>query len=69
MTKCLDRLVGEGKVDVTYVGVSDQGRVSVEDVTAALRPTTALVTIMHSNNEVGMVFPRGYGICVASSVA
>lgn len=69
VTKCLNRLAGEGKVDVTYVGVSDQGRVSVEDVKAALLPTTVLVTIMHSNNEVGMVFPRGCGICGASSLA
>ena len=52
ITKCLDYLVSEGRVEVTYVGVDEEGRVSVENVLAAFRPETALVTIMHSNNEV-----------------
>lgn len=55
VTRCLDYLAGEGQLDVTYVGVDEESRVSVEDVKAALRPTTALVTIMHSNNEVGVL--------------
>lgn len=54
ITKCLDHLTSEGKLDVTYVGVDAEGRVSVEAVVKAMsRPRTALVTIMHSNNEVG----------------
>lgn len=52
ITKCLDHLAAEGRVEVTYVGVDGEGRVSAEEVVAALRPETALVTIMHSNNEV-----------------
>lgn len=52
ITKCLDNLTAEGKLDVTYVGVDEQGRVSSADVLEAFRPETALVTIMHSNNEV-----------------
>lgn len=39
-------------MEVTFVGVDEEGRVSVEDVVGAFRPETALVTIMHSNNEV-----------------
>lgn len=33
------------------MGVDEEGRVSSDEVAAALRPETALVTIMHSNNE------------------
>lgn len=51
ITKCLDHLESEGKLDVSYVGVDEEGRVSSDMVAAALRPETALVTIMHSNNE------------------
>eukprot|EP00903_Cladosiphon_okamuranus_P013005 g12134.t2 len=57
ITKCLDHLAAEGRVKVTYVGVDGEGRVSVEEVVGALRPDTALVTIMHSNNEVGSLQP------------
>ncbi|CAM9277030.1 unnamed protein product [Ectocarpus fasciculatus] len=57
ITKCLNHLVAEGKVEVTYVGVDEEGRVSVDDVVGAFRPETALVTIMHSNNEVGSLQP------------
>ena len=52
ITKCLDHLAAEGRVEVTYVGVDGEGRVSVEEVVEAFRPETALVTVMHSNNEV-----------------
>lgn len=52
VTKCLDHLAAEGRVEVTYVGVDGEGRVSVEEVVAAFRQETALVTVMHSNNEV-----------------
>jgi cysteine desulfurase len=44
-------------VDVTYVKVGSQGVVSPDDVRAALRPETTLVTIMHANNELGTVQP------------
>lgn len=38
---------------VTVVGVDATGRVAPADVVAALRPDTALVSIMHANNEIG----------------
>lgn len=41
--------------DVTIVGVDTMGRVSPADVAAALRPDTALVSVMHANNEVGTI--------------
>lgn len=41
----------------TYVGVSGDGRVSVEDIGKALRKDTILITIMHANNETGVLQP------------
>ncbi|WP_106768454.1 cysteine desulfurase family protein [Paenibacillus faecalis] len=43
--------------EVTYVPVDNTGRVSVEDVAAAIRDNTVLITIMFGNNEVGTVQP------------
>jgi cysteine desulfurase len=43
--------------DVTVVAVDQHGRINVGDIEAALRPDTVLVSIMHSNNEVGTLQP------------
>lgn len=43
--------------DVTVVPVDAFGRVSPDQVTEALRADTALVSIMHANNEVGTLQP------------
>jgi len=43
--------------EVTYLQPDRAGRVSAEDLTAALRPDTALVSMMQVNNETGVVFP------------
>jgi cysteine desulfurase len=42
---------------VTSVPVDGYGRVNPEDVTRAIREDTMLVTIMHSNNEIGTIQP------------
>ncbi len=42
---------------VTRAGVDTDGRVVVDQVVAALGPQTALVTIMHANNETGVLQP------------
>ena len=39
--------------------VDRQGLVDSADVKKALRPETILITIMHSNNEVGTIQPIG----------
>jgi cysteine desulfurase len=44
-------------VETTYVPVDGDGRVQPEAVAAALRPDTALVSIMLANNEIGTVQP------------
>lgn len=43
--------------EVTYVGVDDRGFVDPDDVKRAMRPNTALVSVMHANNEIGTVEP------------
>lgn len=42
---------------VTYLPVDGQGRVRPEDVRAALRPDTGLVSVMYANNEIGTIQP------------
>ena len=43
--------------ELSIVPVDARGRVSPAAVAAALRPDTALVSIMHANNEVGTIQP------------
>ncbi len=43
--------------DITLLPVYDNGLVRVEDVRRAIRPDTALVTIMFANNEIGTIQP------------
>ena len=44
-------------VDVTYIPVGLDGVVSPDDVRAAIRPSTVLVSVMHASNEVGTLQP------------
>lgn len=43
--------------EVTYLPVYENGVVKTEDVANAIRPDTALVTIMYANNEIGTIQP------------
>ena len=43
--------------EVTYLDVYENGIVKVEDVKNAIKDTTALVTIMYANNEIGTIQP------------
>lgn len=52
----LKKLEREG-FEVTLLDVGNAGLVKVEDVAAAIREDTALVTIMYANNEVGTIQP------------
>jgi cysteine desulfurase len=44
-------------LDVTFLGVDSDGNLDATDFIRALRPDTLLVSIMHANNETGVVFP------------
>ncbi|MCD7822308.1 MAG: cysteine desulfurase NifS [Clostridiales bacterium] len=43
--------------EVTYLDVHEDGLVRPEELKAAIRPDTALVTIMYANNEIGTIQP------------
>lgn len=43
--------------EVTYLKVGRDGLISLEELEAAMKPTTVLVSIMYANNEVGVVQP------------
>ena len=43
--------------DVTFLPVDGDGNLSVDDFIRALRPDTLLVSVMHANNETGVIFP------------
>ena len=43
--------------EITYIPVDSEGIVSADDVAAAIRPDTILVTIMAANNEIGTIQP------------
>ena len=52
----LETLEQEG-FEVTLLDVHGDGRITAEEVAAAIRPDTCLVTVMYANNEVGTVEP------------
>lgn len=43
--------------EVTYLPVDSMGKVNPDDVKAAIKDTTILITIMYANNEIGTVMP------------
>ena len=43
--------------EVTYLGIDDQGRLKPEELEAAIKETTILVSIMMVNNEIGTIHP------------
>ena len=65
----LEKLKKEG-FDITLLDVHENGIVTPEEVEAAIREDTCLVTIMFANNEIGTIQPiRGIGaVCRAKKV-
>jgi cysteine desulfurase len=45
--------------EITYVSVDSSGRVAPEAVEAAVREDTVLISVMHANNETGVIQPIG----------
>jgi cysteine desulfurase len=52
-----DEGAAHGQIEVTYLPVDSNGLVDPEGVRDAIRPQTALITVMHANNELGTVQP------------
>ena len=63
--------------DTTRVAVDETGMVNVDEIKAAIRPDTILISVMHANNEVGTIQPiaeiaalsRGKGIVMHTDAA
>lgn len=51
------RLLEQEGYEMTWLGVDNNGELSLDELRAALRPDTALVSIMLANNETGVLFP------------
>jgi len=51
------RLEVEEGFEVTYLGVGTDGIVDLKELENAIRPDTALVSVMHVNNEIGVMQP------------
>ena len=43
--------------EVTYLDVDEEGRISLEELKAAIRPDTILISVMAVNNEIGTIEP------------
>lgn len=43
--------------EITYLKANEQGLIDLEELKAAIRPDTILVSIMYANNEIGTVQP------------
>ncbi len=55
--RTMEYLEKEEGCSVTYLPVNEKGLVSLDDLKSAMRDDTILVSIMHTNNEVGSVQP------------
>ena len=54
--KTVEYLASEG-FEIDYLSVDNMGRISLTELEEKLRPDTILVSIMHTNNEVGALEP------------
>lgn len=43
--------------EVSYIDVDEDGVIKLEDLKAAIRPTTILISVMFANNEIGTIQP------------
>lgn len=51
------QILSKNGFDVTYIKPDESGRVNADDVLNAVREDTLLVSVMHANNETGVIQP------------
>jgi len=44
-------------VEVSYIGVDEEGILKIDELRNSIKPHTRLITIMHANNEIGTIQP------------
>lgn len=54
--KTCESLARQGH-EITWLGVDEHGRLDLNELSKAIRPDTALVSLMWANNETGVLFP------------
>ncbi|MFA6386544.1 MAG: cysteine desulfurase family protein [Candidatus Paceibacterota bacterium] len=50
-------LESEGRAEVTYIKVDEEGIINPKDVREAMKENTILISIMYANNEIGTIQP------------
>lgn len=50
-------LLAKRGYEITWLGVDQRGQIDLAELEAAIRPDTALVSMMWANNETGVLFP------------
>lgn len=53
----IEEIEGEGKVEVTRLGVDSSGDLDLEELKNAIRENTVLISVMFVNNEIGNIYP------------
>ncbi|MDR1479124.1 MAG: aminotransferase class V-fold PLP-dependent enzyme [Planctomycetaceae bacterium] len=51
------KLLERSGFEVSFVGVNERGELDINEFVRSLRSDTLLVTVMHANNETGVIFP------------
>ncbi|MGI8435752.1 MAG: cysteine desulfurase NifS [Chthoniobacterales bacterium] len=61
----LCRQLAQGGCEVTFVGVDEYGNLDLDELRDAIRPETALASVMWANNETGVLFPIAEAAAIA----
>ncbi len=57
VSRTAQQLARQHGFEVEYLPVDENGQVDPQDVTARLRKSTILVSVMYANNEIGTIYP------------
>lgn len=51
------RVLQQQGFEITYLGVNSEGLIDIDELKAAIRPDTVMVSVMYVNNEIGVIQP------------